>query len=155
MTDRDVMAANAGARLALISMSFARLTGGPLVPPGQNLWSMARAVVAHGTEDVPRFFYGNELALRLFAMPAERFIGLPSHESAQPSARAEREAMLARLDRDDVVTGYSGIRIAADGSRFRIERAVIWNLLDEQGIRHGQAATFTDWTPCPPDPGGR
>ena len=55
--------------------------------------------------------------------------------------------MLARLERHDLVDDYSGVRIAADGSRFRIERATVWNLLDENGARHGQAATFADWTP--------
>ena len=25
---------------------------------------------------------------------------------------------------------------------FRIDRAIVWNLLDERGERHGQAATF-------------
>jgi hypothetical protein len=149
MTDRELMEASAGPRLALISESFARLTGEALVPAGQDLWSMPRAVVAHGTEGVPKFFYGNERALELFAMPAERFVGMPSHESAEPSMRTERAAMLERLQRDDVVADYSGVRIAADGTRFRIERATIWNLVDECGVRHGQAATFADWVPLP------
>lgn len=151
MTDREVMEASAGWRLALIAESYARLTGSALVPGRVELWSMPRAVVAHGTEEVPVFFFGNALALELFALPAERFIGMPSHESAEPSLRAERAGMLARLERDDVVTGYSGVRLAADGRRFRIERAVIWNLVDERGIRHGQAATFAQWSPAPAD----
>ena len=147
MTERERMAASAGERLALIVKSFERLMGEALVPPGEDLWSMPRAVVAHGTEDVPRFFYGNALALELFAMRAEQFIGLPSHESVEPALREERAAMLARLERDDVVTGYSGVRIAVDGRRFRIERAVVWNLLDKHGGRRGQAAAFADWSP--------
>ena len=147
MTEREQMETNAGPRLELIVESFERLTREALVPAGHELWSMPRAVVAHGTEEIPRFFYGNALALELFAMRAERFIGLPSHESAEPALREERAAMLARLERDDVVTDYSGVRIAADGRRFRIERAVVWNLVDARGARHGQAATFSRWTP--------
>ena len=147
MTDRDVIEASAGSRLALIPESFARLTGRALVPPGDDLWTMRRAVVAHGTEDAPLFFYGNALALELFAIAAERFVGTPSHESAEPARRAERAAMLERLERENVVADYSGVRIAATGRRFRIERAVIWNLLDQNGKRHGQAATFSEWTP--------
>jgi hypothetical protein len=151
MTDRKRMEASAGSRLALIAESFERLMGSPLVPRGADLWSMPRALAAHGTEEVPLFFFANALALELFALPADRFIGMPSHESAEPSLRAERAAMLARLERDDVVTDYSGVRLAANGRRFRIERATIWNLLDERGIRHGQAATFAEWTPLPGD----
>ena len=147
MDDATRVQASAGDRLALIEASFERLTGRPLVQPGEALWSMPRAVVAHGTEDVPRFFYGNRLALELFAMRAGQFIGLPSHESAEAGLREERAAMLARLERHDLVDDYSGVRIAADGSPFRIQRATVWNLLDENGVRHGQAATFADWTP--------
>jgi hypothetical protein len=147
MTDRDFMEASAGSRLALIAESFARLTGRALVPPGEDMWTMRRAVVAHGTEDVPLFFYGNALALELFAISAERFVGLPSHESAEPAQRAERSAMLEGLERANVVADYSGVRIAANGRRFWIDRAVVWNLLDQDDKRHGQAATFTDWSP--------
>lgn len=146
MDDAAGMEASAGERLALIETSFERLTGRALVPPGEALWSMPRAVVAHGTEAVPRFFYGNRLALELFAMTAEEFAGLPSHHSAEPALREERAAMLERLERDDVIEDYTGVRIAADGRRFRIERAIVWNLLDHGGARRGQAATFADWT---------
>lgn len=144
MDDATRMRASAGERLELIAQSYQRLTGAPLCTG--DPWDAPRAVVAHGTEKPPRFFYANRLALELFAMSADEFIGLPSHESAEAALREERAAMLARLERDDLVTDYSGVRIAADGSRFRIEDAVVWNLLDEHGNRHGQAAAFADWT---------
>jgi hypothetical protein len=106
---------------------------------------MPAALVAHGTQDPPQFFYGNKQALDLFRMSAEQFIGLPSYKSAEPALREERAAMLARLEAENVITDYHGIRIAADGTRFRINNAVVWNLVDEAGQRHGQAATFGDW----------
>jgi hypothetical protein len=146
--DRLAMRASAGKRLTLIAASFARLAGRPLVVTGpleQALWEAPRAIVAHGTELEPLFFYGNRLALRLFAMRAADFIGLPSHRSAEPALREERAAMLARLDRDQMIDDYSGVRIAADGGRFRIERAHVWNLVDDAGARQGQAASFADW----------
>lgn len=141
------MEASAGKRLALIAESYSRLNGRPLVPGGGELWTAPNAVVAHGIEDPPLFFYGNVIALELFRMSAVDFIGLPSHRSAEPAQRDERARMLERLEAHDVVTGYSGIRIAADGTRFLIRNAVIWNLVDQSGRRHGQAATFADWTP--------
>jgi hypothetical protein len=147
--DRIAMRASAGDRLALIAESFARLAGRTLVGPGpleEALWQEPRAIVAHGTEPEPLFFYGNRLALSLFAMRAADFIGLPSHRSAEPALRGERAAMLARLDRDQMIDDYAGVRIAADGRRFRIGHAHVWNLADEGGRRHGQAATFADWT---------
>jgi hypothetical protein len=145
MDDRQAMEKSAGGRLALITESFERLAGRPLAEGSGDLWSMPAALVAHGTQDPPQFFYGNKQALDLFRMSAEQFIGLPSYKSAEPALREERAAMLARLEAENVITDYHGIRIAADGTRFRINNAVVWNLVDEAGQRHGQAATFGDW----------
>jgi nicotinamide mononucleotide adenylyltransferase len=139
------MEASAGERLALIAESFERLVGRSLAPEGDNIWTMQAAVVAHGTQDPPMFFYGNRQALSLFRMSAADFIGLPSYRSAEPSLREERAAMLAGLEAENVIRNYRGIRIAADGTRFRINNAVVWNLIDEAGLRHGQAATFSEW----------
>lgn len=145
MDDRQAMEDSAGARLALIGNSFARLTGAPLA--AGDLWQAPLAVVAHNTSSPPLFFYANHTALGLFRMTAAQFIGLPSFKSAEPALRDERAAMLAKLEADDVVPGYSGVRIAADGTRFRIVDATIWNLVDEAGQRHGQAAAFGKWEP--------
>jgi len=45
------------------------------------------------------------------------------------------------------VDDYSGIRISQSGRRFRIEQAIVWNLIDAAGHLCGQAATFDTWTP--------
>ena len=37
------------------------------------------------------------------------------------------------------------LRIARSGRRFVIEDGVIWNLVDRDGILHGQAAAFRTW----------
>ncbi|WP_305095592.1 MEKHLA domain-containing protein [Croceibacterium aestuarii] len=147
MDDRAKVQASAGERLALIARSFQRLTGQPLAATPNPLWNAPRAILAHGIDVPPRFFYGNRLALELFAMSADRFIGLPSYESAEADAREERTRTFGRLETDDIVTGYGGVRIAANGMRFRIDNAIIWNLRDDAGVLHGQAATFTDWSP--------
>lgn len=146
MTDKIAMEQSAGMRLALLQSSFERLTGGPLVTPGSDVWTAPVAVVAHGREDPPLFFYGNAQALALFRMDAAAFIGLPSYKSAEPAHRDERAALFARLQSCNVVNDYHGIRIAADGTRFRIENAVIWNLIDSSGHPRGQAAAFGRWT---------
>jgi hypothetical protein len=141
MDDRTLMEASAGARLALLAGSFARLTGRPLTPDG-DVWNAGAAILAHGTQSPPLFFYGNACTLRLFKLSAADFLGRPSHTSAEPAHREERARMFALLEADDVLTGYAGVRIAADGTRFRIEDAVIWNVVDSSGVRHGQAAWF-------------
>jgi len=37
------------------------------------------------------------------------------------------------------------MRISADGKRFRIHHATVWNVTDDAGKKIGQAATFLKW----------
>lgn len=140
---------HAGERLPLIAASFSRLTGRSLCPaandPADALWSLPRVILAHGTEPDPVFFFGNRMALELFDMSAQDFIALPSRLSAEPLLREERARLLERVARDGFIDDYSGIRVSATGRRFRIEQAIVWNLIDEAGIAQGQAATFDRW----------
>lgn len=108
----------------------------------EALWDAPRAIVAHGTEADPVFFYGNRLALQLFEMSFEEFARLPSRFSAEPLAREERAALLAMVTQQGYVDGYSGMRIAKSGRRFMISDGTVWNLVDEAGVLHGQAAVF-------------
>jgi hypothetical protein len=109
------------------------------------LWNAPRAIVAHGTEADPIFFYGNRLALELFEMSFEDFTRLPSRYSAEPLERDARARLLERVARQGYVDDYSGVRIAASGKRFMIEAATVWNLIDEAGNHCGQAAAFSNW----------
>ncbi len=145
----DLLRAHAGTRLALIAESFQRLIGAPLVAHvddiAESLWHAPRVIVAHGTEPDPIFFFGNKMALELFEMSAEDFIKLPSRLSAEAVNREERQRLLNEVMRNNFIANYAGVRISATGRRFRIEQAVVWNLLDAQGEKHGQAATFDHW----------
>ena len=138
-------------RLALIAGSYQRLLGQALLPPGgdlaESMWLAPRVIVAHGTEADPVFFYGNRMALTAFDMSFAEFTRLPSRFSAEPLAREERARLLARVSRDGYIDDYAGVRISASGQRFRIEQAVVWNLVDAAGKHHGQAATFAAWIP--------
>jgi hypothetical protein len=137
-------------RLRLIVTSFQRLTGKPLIDNApadtaalrEALWNAPRAIVAHGTEDDPIFFYGNRLALQLFEMSFDEFARLPSRLSAEPLAQGAREKLLAKVTQQGYVDGYSGMRIARSGRRFMIAETTVWNLVDEFGNQHGQAAVF-------------
>jgi hypothetical protein len=152
-------------RLRLIVESYRRLTGRELIVGATSvamgasycggiatevaptalrpaLWNAPRAVVAHGTETDPVFFYGNRLALELFGMSFEEFARLPSRLSAEPLVQEAREKLLEQVMRQGYVDGYSGVRIAKDGRRFMITDCTVWNLADEAGGLHGQAAVF-------------
>ncbi len=134
------------ARIALIAASYQRLLGAPLVAGGDDvaaaLWRAPHAIVAHGTEADPLFFFGNAAALAAFESDVAAFTAMPSRLSAEAPARGERQALLDRVSSDGFIRDYAGMRISATGRRFRIENAVVWNLVDEDGARHGQAATF-------------
>lgn len=134
-------------RIALIAHSFAQLLRRPLVEPSNDivgqLWEAPAAVVAHGAEADPIFFFGNRAALTAFECDAASFVGMPSRLSAEAPLRDERQRLLDRVARDGFIDDYAGVRISATGRRFRIETAIVWNLVDADGVRRGQAATFT------------
>jgi len=140
-------AAAADGRIALVAESFERFLGRPLVEPGDDLvasmWHAPAAILAHGTEPDPIFFFANARALAAFDYDVETILRTPSRLSAEASLREERQALLDRVTREGFIDDYSGVRIASSGRRFTIEQAIVWNILDEQGVRHGQAATFT------------
>ncbi len=140
----------------LIVDSHRRVVGRPLLARDADsdsalwdaLWRAPQAVVAHGTQADPVFQYGNRMALALFELDFAAFTALPSRYSAEPLAREERAALLARVTRFGFIDDYAGIRISSTGRRFRIAKATVWNLIDVEGIYRGQAATFSEWEPA-------
>lgn len=141
-----------GARLRLLVESYQRLTGKLLLAdiPTEDealraaLWHAPFAIVAHGTEADPIFFYGNQYALHSFEMSFDEFVRLPSRLSAEAVNRAARERLLRQVSEQGYIDDYSGMRIASSGRRFMIERGTVWNLTDAAGVQHGQAATFIE-----------
>lgn len=132
-----------------IADSFRRLLGRTLVEatedPVKALWEAPRVIVAHRSGPDPVFFYGNRLALELFEMDWAAFTQLPSRLSAEPLVRDERARLLDRVARDGYIDDYAGVRISRTGRRFRIEQAIVWNLIDDAGAPCGQAASFDRW----------
>ena len=148
MTAADVPAhyreADRAARIILIAESYQRLLGRDLVPAEADmisaLWHAPLAVVAHGTEADPVFFFGNRAALAAFDSTPEDFAMMPSRLSAEAPLRDERQALLDRVTQHGFIDDYAGIRISAKGRRFAISGAAGWNLIDGQGMHRGQAA---------------
>ena len=139
-------------RLAhLIVDSHRQLTGTSLVLagiPDAVHWLYEAApfgVVAHNTESDPRFIYANQAAQRRFEYSWAEFTSLPSRLSAETPDRAERQALLDQVARQGFASGYRGLRIAKSGRRFWIEDATIWQLIDADGTKHGQAAVIRRW----------
>ncbi|MGA4552556.1 MEKHLA domain-containing protein [Methylorubrum aminovorans] len=132
---------------ALLTGSFRRLVGRPLIPEpdlGPD-WLYAQApfaVLSHNTSADPLFVYANRAAQRAFGYTWEEFVGMPSRLSAEAPERAERQRLLDAVARDGFVSDYAGIRVAKDGRRFPVTEGIVWQLVDEDGTVRGQAATF-------------
>ena len=129
--------------------SYARLVGTPLVPPGKDATWLYRdapfVVLRAWARPRPAFHLCQQDRPGLFRIFLEEFLALPSRLSAETQDQAERQRLLDRVRRDGFMSGYRGVRIAKSGRRFIIEDGVVWELIDKQGARHGQAATFSSW----------
>jgi hypothetical protein len=129
-----------------------KLTGHELFPGAIDEIDLAKKVfeapfvlVSHGTEPDPVLNYGNRAALDLWEMTWKELTRTSSRLTAESPNRDERARLLEAVTRNGFIDDYSGIRISKNGRRFRIERATVWNLLDERGEHCGQAALFSDW----------
>ncbi|WP_367027412.1 MEKHLA domain-containing protein [Methylococcus sp. ANG] len=140
------------AHIAVLRRSFRHFTGRDLVPArmtdpeaARHLFRAPLALLSHDTAPDPVFNYANETAMGLFGMSWEVITALPSRLSAEAGNQEAREALLAKVETQGYVDGYSGVRISRQGRRFRIQDAVVWNLLDDLGAPAGQAAVFEHW----------
>jgi hypothetical protein len=111
----------------------------------EALFHVPWVVVSHGTQADPILNYGNQTALDLWQMDWPEFTQTPSRHTAQPDERPQRAQLLERARIHGFIDDYTGIRIAKTGQRFWIRDVVLWTVLDEQGDRIGQAATFNTW----------
>ena len=124
-----------------------------LVPPSGDrardaaeLFELAAVVLCHDGADDPVFIYANAAAAALWRMDVSELIGMPSRLTAPPERRDERSAMLDEATTTGVLQGYSGERVASDGTRFVISDATLWKV-DGLPMGPGLAAMFTRWRP--------
>lgn len=111
----------------------------------EALFDAPFALLAHGTEPDPIFCFANRVSLNVFGYDWQTITRLPSRFSAEPENRSVRSDLLEKVTRQGYITNYSGIRIAADGRRFQIQQATVWNVFDASGSKIGQAACFEHW----------
>lgn len=112
----------------------------------QRMFSAPIVIVSHGIEADPILNYGNASALNLWGLGVKTLCAMPSRLTAEPMHRDERASMLERVTRDGFIDDYAGVRITADGRRFRITQATVWNVFTAGGSAAGQAAMFDAWT---------
>ena len=137
----------------LLCSSYKRWTGKKLLSTEHKASNLIEALfdaplvlVAHGTEKDSIFNFGNRAALQLFETDWEDFIRLPSRLSADQDNQDDRARLMATVSANGYATDCKGVRISASGRRFLITGATVWNVVDDNGKYHGQAAMFTCWS---------
>lgn len=140
--------------ISLLRCSLRALTGrdlvGAQVPDAEaarRLYQAPFVLLSHNQAPDPILGYGNLRAQRLFELTWEELSAMPSRLTAEAPDREERARLLARVAKNGYIDDYSGVRVSSNGKRFRIERALVWNLLDDNGRPCGQAASFSQWKP--------
>lgn len=142
----------------LLSTSYQHFFNEPLVPSSITdpadaarwLYEQAPfAVLAHNTDADPMFVYGNLAAQKRFGYSWEEITNLRSRLSAELPNREERQQLLDRVKRDGFAKDYRGIRISKSGEKFLIEDAILWQLVDSEGIVRGQAVKIMKTSDCP------
>lgn len=139
----------------LLLNSHFTLTGTHLIEPigkaarAKAAYNAPFVLLSHGTEEDPILNYGNHRGQQLFAMSWGKLTSTPSRFTAEAPSREERQRLLQRVAEKGYIDDYSGIRIAANGRRFLIRNATVWNVTDKKGNKTGQAAAFSEWEDLP------
>ena len=116
----------------LLEASYRTVVGRDLrTDAGGDPYDAPAALLMHGNEADPVFCYANRTAQGLWGLTWDEFIRLPSRLSAEPLVQAERDRLLARVRAHGFIDDYQGVRIAKDGTRFRISSAVVWMVVVE------------------------
>ena len=135
----------------LLMTSYQHWMGEPLIQNGGDaakvLMDAPFAIASHQAGEDPLFNYANHQALALFKMVPEEMLGLPSRYSAEAMLREARAEFLHQVAKHGFIENYAGVRIAKDGSRFLIEQATVWNVVDVSSPKQvlGQAVIIKAW----------
>ena len=138
--------------IARVAAAFARVTGGDLVAEapldpsdlGRSAWEGNFALLTHDNSAI--LTYGNRFVLDLWEMDWETLTRTPSRQTAPDEDRAARAAILSDVERNGFTRSYGGRRGSRSGKFFRIENAIVFTLIDEEGAGFGTGAFFKSVT---------
>ena len=141
--------------LLLVVESYRRAVGRPLLSGfsiteiADQVWGAPFVLLSHtcGEGEEPTFNYANSAALELFETAWDGLVGSPSTQSAEDDAdvQADRQRLLDEAREKGFVEGYSGWRVSAEGKRFLVQDAILFNVVSPSEKTVGQAVVFTSW----------
>ena len=117
----------------------------PAIEQARQLFHGPFALLSHDGAQDPLLNYGNLTGMQLFELSWSELTATPSRLTAAVAHQDERARLLASVARQGFIDDYRGVRVSKSGRRFMIEKATVWNLLDEVGAPCGQAAMFANW----------
>lgn len=142
------------AHAMLLLSSFRRYLGRDLLETladhpsaAERLYHAPFAVLSHDNREDPVLNYVNMYVMDLWESDWNTLTAMPSRLTAEPMHRAQRTRFLSETAACGYIDQYQGIRVLTSGKRFRIEDAIIWNVVSPAGERFGQAATFENHAP--------
>ena len=128
--------------LEFAEQSFNKYTD-KLLPLEKNkdlLSSFDECVLPIASHDSNGFFnYLNKAALSLFKVTKDQVIGRSTTMTAPKSEQKQRNELLNQVNSHGFIDNYKGIRVTSDGELFQIEDATIWNVVDKNSHKMGQA----------------
>ena len=134
--------------------SFQRLTGKSLIPEGlisdglsgneryKALYDSEYPVLSHNADADPLLNYSNAKGMEQFEISWDELVKTPSRYTAEPQTQEERNRLLKAVTDNGFIDDYQGVRISAKGNRFMVEDAIVWNVVDEDGVYWGQGAVL-------------
>jgi MEKHLA domain len=111
---------------------------------GAQIFDADFYLLSHNNAADPILTYGNQQVLSQWEVSWAELITMHSRQTAKPTDRAERAAMMERVKLDNYINGYSGVRISKTGKEFTISDGIVWNVFTENGDFYGQAAWFKE-----------
>jgi hypothetical protein len=134
--------------------SFQRLTGKSLIPEctpsnerAKALYDAEYPVLSHNSDEDPILNYSNAKGMEQFEISWEELAILPSRFTAEPQTQEERNRLLKAVTENGFIDDYQGVRISAKDNRFMVEDAIVWNVIDEDGVYWGQGAVLYKCSP--------
>jgi PAS domain S-box-containing protein len=128
--------------LEFAKQSFNKHTN-KLLPLEKNkdlISSFDECLLPIASHDTNGFFnYLNKAALSLFKVTKDQVIGRSTTMTAPKSEQKQRNELLNQVNSHGFIDNYKGIRVTSDGELFQIEDATIWNVVDKNSHKMGQA----------------